>query len=496
MCAVTNTPADAQTNETMQRMTARTRTDADNVATPGRIAPTRNATSAKCDNRGRRVGLRSRLIAAAQRAAVVVSLAAFLGPAPALASSDVRPIPGRPWFGPNLDWTSDQPAHYTERLGQAPSLFAQRVRYPLAENDVRHLERFAELTATYGSIAVLTLEPHVALTELSTKHAKELAAELAALHERYESHFLIRFAPEMNGSWVIWGQQPDRYVDAFRTVAKVVSKAGAAGRAAYAEMVWSPAYGAGYPFDRAYGRVEGAGNRVAASLDSNDDGTVNDRDDSYTPYYPGARYVDWVGLSLYRYGRKQQFGDNALPAPGELEARLDERFGYGTNQPRRSFYDRFATSDRPMLLETSALWNTANDRGSEINLKRAWWRQVFTATGKRPFIGAISWLELVRPEAEINDQIADWRATHTSALARTLSRDLSKSGIRLGPVTKVIKVDSSANATDDTHDADTTLGTSTPSHGSTAGSAGNTALTLLAAGATMLAVTHVVRRRP
>lgn len=344
------------------------------------------------------------------------------------------PAPGHPWFGPGLDWERDLPDDYAERLGATPSLYTQRVRYPLTADDGDYLADFAKLSARQGAVAVLTLEPQVALEELTEDDAAALGEELADLHHHYDTHFLVRFAPEMNGSWVNWGQQPDRYVTAFRTVSGAVREA--AGTAA--EMVWAPAYGAGYSFGRASGAVDAAGQRAAAVLDTDGDGTVDDGDDPYAPYYPGDRWVDWVGLSLYHYGDHRAFGNNAAPAPGELRARLDERFGYSVRRQREPFYDRFASPERPMLVETSALYNTAYDRGAaERVLKQRWWRQVLAVPTDHPAIGAISWLELTRPEAEIDDQVADWRATGRPALAAALRADLDASDVQLGPVTGV-----------------------------------------------------------
>lgn len=368
----------------------------------------------------------------------LLAAASVLVPATAARASEAAPAPtyGEPWFGPGLDWERDLPAGYAERLGETPSLYGQRVHYPLSEDDRGYLADFAELSAGQGAVALLTLEPQVALTELTRADAEELGNDLAALHERLDTHFLVRFAPEMNGSWTIWGQQPDRYVAAFRTVADAVH--GTAGPDA--EMVWAPAYGAGYPFGRAYGAVDAAGRRIAQALDTDGDGTVDDGDDPYGPYFPGARHVDWVGLSLYHYGDRQDFGNNAAPLRGELDARLADRFGYGVRQRRTSFHDRYASRDRPMLVETAALYNTAEDGGaSELALKQAWWRQVLDATSTHPAIGAISWLELARPEAEIDDAVADWRATHTADLAGALRADLAASEVRLGPVTEAVR---------------------------------------------------------
>jgi hypothetical protein len=390
------------------------------------------------------------------------TIAAALPGVPALAhpagEAAPAPVAGEPWFGPGLDWEQDMPIDYAGRLGETPSLYAQRVHYPLTDDDRGYLADFAELAASQGAVALLTLEPQVALTSLTDDDAHVLAADLAALHDELDTHFLVRFAPEMNGSWTIWGQQPQRYVAAFRTVAEAVHASegrSAGGGAPNAEMVWSPAYGAGYPFGRSYGAVESAGGRVARVLDTDHDGAVDDGDDPYAPYFPGARHVDWVGLSLYHYGDRQDFGNNAVPGADELEARLDDRFGYGTRQRRTSFYDRYASADRPMLVETSALYDTANERGAdELRLKQAWWRQVLASVGDHPAIGAISWLELTRPEAEIDGDVADWRATHTPALATALRDDLDASTVRLGPVTEVVRPFGEASKDDLPGDAD------------------------------------------
>jgi hypothetical protein len=71
----------------------------------------------------------------------------------------------------------------------------------------------------------------------------------------------IRFGGEMNGFWATWGRDPAAYVAAFRTVHDVMARI-----APNAAMVWAP-------------------NQIpVANLDE---------------YYPGDRYVDWVGISLY-----------------------------------------------------------------------------------------------------------------------------------------------------------------------------------------------------
>jgi hypothetical protein len=71
----------------------------------------------------------------------------------------------------------------------------------------------------------------------------------------------IRFGGEMNGNWTPWGRDSAAYVEAFRTVHDVFNRI-----APNVAMVWAP-------------------NQVPlANLDR---------------YYPGDKYVDWVGISVY-----------------------------------------------------------------------------------------------------------------------------------------------------------------------------------------------------
>ncbi|WKN50263.1 OpgC domain-containing protein [Nocardioides sp. Arc9.136] len=393
--------------------------------------------------------------------------------APVAAAADGDPSPdpvpqprvGSPWFGPGLDWTEDLAVDYADRLGTTPSLYSQRVNYPLSEDDRTFLRQFVEQAAAQGAVAAVTLEPLPALGDLTDADAADLAEELATLHRELDTFFLVRFAPEMNGTWYQWGQQPEAYVDAFRSVADAVHDA-----TDHAAMVWSPVYGAGYPFGAAYGDVDP--DRVAdvRSLDTDGDQQLDGRDDPYAPYWPGADAVDWVGLTLYHFGVDRGRVDNDLdpaeggetgdlessegfevdvaPAPGAFTERLEERFGYAAGTGGRPFYDRFAERhDKPFLVETAALWEPDGDGDPELEIKQAWWRQVFGAVEDHPLIAGISWLEQRRPEAEVDQRVVDWRATRTDRLSAALRRDLDDAGVDTGPVTRVLDQDAGNAAT-------------------------------------------------
>lgn len=395
------------------------------------------------------------------------ALAVLLGPAAGSAGAAISadqddyplPSPGAPWFGPQLDWETDSAEDYRRRLDSDASLYGQRVAYPLTDDSTFFLRRLVTESAAQGAVPVLSLEPSLPLAELDEEHARALAAELDALHDQLASRFLLRFAPEMNGTWYAWGQQPDAYVEAFREMAGVVHD-----RVPSAAMVWSPVYGAGYPYGAAYGDVDPDRDADVTELDTNRDERLDSGDDPYGPYWPGADAVDWVGLTLYHYGPDRGRIDNELddpesggetgdvetstgfeidrvPEPRAFRDRLDEVYNYGAGAASDPFYARFAEGfDKPMLVDTGALWLPDPDGDPELRIKRQWWRQVLRADSAWPRIAGILWLEERRPEAEARDRVVDWRATRNSRLAAALLRDL-EGEVDLGPVTPVTQVD-------------------------------------------------------
>ncbi len=375
---------------------------------------------------------------AALSSAVVV-LAALLPTLPASASASAsaddtmpRPARGAPWFGPELDIETAVPQGYAADLGASPSSFTFQVDYPLSDEDQVFLERQVRAIASLGAVVVLDLQPRTPLEGLALTDAEALGVLLDDLHDELATWFLVRFGAEMNGSWEPWGQQPGPYKAAFRLLARSLDTT-----APHVEMVWSPVYGSGYPFRQDQGADGDIGlpdEVEVAPLDTNGDGRLAPGDDPYGPYFPGDGVVDWVGLTLYRFGQDQGIESNVVPT-GEYDARLAETWGYGEGDNGRPFYDRFALGGgRPMLVQTAALYNPAVGGASELALKRSWWRQVFASTADHPLIGLISWLEVDRVEPEVDTVAVDWRVTADADVAAAISADLAASSVDLGPV--------------------------------------------------------------
>lgn len=134
----------------------------------------------------------------------------------------------------------------------------------------------------------------------------------------------LRYACEMNGNWVPWHGDPQKYIEKFRLVYKVMRE-----EAPNVALVWSP------------------GDVPRYSMDA---------------YYPGDDYVDWVGVSLYT--EPYENGDPAKPMLGTSPIeRLDELYAL--------YADR-----KPIMLSETAVAHTVHTDGKSftdyalLNLER------------------------------------------------------------------------------------------------------------------------------
>ena len=353
------------------------------------------------------------------------------------------------YFGPELDWSGADAAGYVDQTGVTPSFFSRPFSYPLQEALVRDLRDTALQAATLGSAVVVTLEPSKPLAELTENDATDLAGVLELAGEEYGTAFFVRFAPEMNGTWYEWGQQPEDYVSAFQTVASAVH-AGAPSAA----MLWAPSYAAGYPFTEAYGALEGSEDAKIQALDTNGNGLVETGDDPYRPYYPGDDAVDWVGLSMYHYGSyepgavadiddpREYSGaiiTSVLPEQDKFRRQLEGTYGMPPGAPTIDFAKEYgAERGQRFFVQTAALYDPADpDSAEETDIKTAWLEQLFdpAIAEEYPEIGMISWLELVRPEPEAEGRTVDWRLGAEEATSAALRQTLQEApDVLLAPV--------------------------------------------------------------
>jgi hypothetical protein len=352
---------------------------------------------------------------------------------PPLAESGSRLEPASgAHFGVNLDWATDSPAGFSERLGHRAAVYVRFFAFPFGESELAVLDETVTGVAGEGGMLMVTLEPWNGLSSVTPEAAAMLADRVAASDAQGVPVF-VRFAHEMNGSWYPWGQQPSAYAAAFRLVADAVHATGS--RSA---MVWAPNYAGGYPF-RAGPFEALAGSAEFGELDTNRDGRLDMTDDPYAPYYPGDDAVDWVGMSLYHWGGAYPWAENEIPEAGKFEAQLSGNYSglNGDDTAVPDFYEVYGKQhSKPVAIpETAAFYDPARGGPDELVLKRAWWRQVFGAgfLDTHPRIKMINWFEWHKPESEAAGAWIDWRVLGSPAIAEAFRLDLPGERLLFAP---------------------------------------------------------------
>jgi hypothetical protein len=195
------------------------------------------------------------------------------------------------FFGVSIDWTMDDPYHFNEDLGRSAAIqdsnfylgekltLSGRVNSSGFLHDVPDLFLWTSaLIQGTGSIMGMTIIPTVPLEKVNLKQAIPLIVEKCKAINNQGLAVMLRFAPEMNGNWYPYGQNPESFVIAFRNLSAAIHV-----ETNNTAMVWSPASGLGYPF------IGGKFFPAASNplLDTNRNGYLDTSDDPYAPYYPG-----------------------------------------------------------------------------------------------------------------------------------------------------------------------------------------------------------------
>ncbi|MHA7145302.1 glycoside hydrolase family 26 protein [Arthrobacter sp. TmT3-37] len=325
-------------------------------------------------------------------------------------------------MGVNLEWGRETLAEYSDKLGERPAVAVTFADFPFNEEDPDLLASAAEQLRQNGGTLLLTLEPMEGLDAVTSERADELAALLA----RFNTNgvlVIVRFAHEMNGSWYPWGQQPAEYIAAYRRVASAVHE-----QAPGSAMMWAPNYAGGYPF--AGGEFESLpGSPGFAELDTTGDGALTSFDDPYAPYYPGDDAVDWVGMSLYHWGNTYPWAESEMPEEGKFIDQLTGTYNgkNGNDAMLPDFYTQYGVDHgKPVAIpETASLVQADIGELRSLNIKRAWWEQVFAPTVQERFpqLKMVNWFEWNKMEPEVGAPV-DWtvlendttRTSFTSAL--------------------------------------------------------------------------------
>jgi hypothetical protein len=328
----------------------------------------------------------------------------------------LEPNDGKVLFGP---W-------YANQHGDSPTQVLDRFKYrkfSLWQADINIsstiqmdlLDRFEQHMDSTNSSAImyLTIYPDLGFDSVTDGALKQLVDRVVEITNKGRKMF-IRYASEMNGSWFRYGQQPRAFIQSWRKVVDAIRSA-IKSRDLVA-FIWAPNSANGYPF---------AGNTFSARndsadidlMDTNGNGGLDAGDDPYTPFYPGDDYVDWVGYSVYHYGREYPWETNDIPVAGKVESIITGRNGFGNFNMYRMFCQD-GVGGRPVsrskggkpfiITETGSTYHlykvpdqTIPQPGAgPVAIKRAWWNQIFNSTflSTYPKIKAVSTFEFIKFE--------------------------------------------------------------------------------------------------
>ncbi|KAI9032997.1 glycoside hydrolase superfamily [Hyaloraphidium curvatum] len=307
------------------------------------------------------------------------------------------PSASAPFSGFCLNWGNDSPSHLAARLGHMPAVicgFLQTYQ-PDEEWDSDGWEHYVGDIAKAvppgmpKPILELTLMPNYELGKMNWTTAEYWVKHFAYANYELGIPILLRFAHEMNGNWDYYGMRPTEFIPTWRKFTALVRS-----YTNMTAMMWAPNVGEGYPFDPTdFNPKPGSPDFLA--LDTNKDGVLDNKDDPYTPYWPGAEFVDWVGTSLYWSGGAWPDVVNTPPPAGYVEPTIrgDSARNRDSLQPRYDFYAMFAERyGKPMALPESGVSFYYNEThggkvakkvspgAGEMAIKQAWWRQTFNRT--------------------------------------------------------------------------------------------------------------------
>ncbi|KAI8908789.1 glycoside hydrolase superfamily [Powellomyces hirtus] len=227
------------------------------------------------------------------------------------------------YFGASIDWSQEDPQSFNKALGHNAAIIdgyfmisetLERVNNVNSSGFSHQIADYYNWTAGLvggtGAIMGMTIMPYKGLENVTLQAMMQLGAKCAEINQ-VGIPIMLRFAPEMNGNWYPWGQNPSQFRTVFRQLATIVRNATspAGGRSnttadnsqrvARTAIVWAPAAAQGYPFfQRTNSTTSIRPNSTRwAEMDTNNDTFVNELDDPYLPFYPGDAYVDWIGIT-------------------------------------------------------------------------------------------------------------------------------------------------------------------------------------------------------
>lgn len=282
----------------------------------------------------------------------------------------------------SIDNQTDKYNHFNKLTNKQHAVFFNYHRY-----GTPFPTKFAKEVKQAGGAIQLALEPGQGLNAVrDDAYLRQFARDAKASGVP----IFLRFASEMNGSWVAWHGNPKQYKEKFALVHKVMKE-----EAPNVAMAWVP-------------------NSVP----------VNNIDQ----YYPGDAYVDWVGLNLYSVpffnGKPNQPADHVNP--------LDLIDG---------FYQKYA-SKKPMMIGEYAASHFTSASNKDVTRFGTTKMKMFYRglQMKYPNVKAIHWFNVdtinganINPERRLNNFNILMNASMTKAYSQTLQDPYFLSDVVNGP---------------------------------------------------------------
>ncbi|KAI9339534.1 glycoside hydrolase superfamily [Zopfochytrium polystomum] len=329
----------------------------------------------------------------------------------------------------------DSPSAFNSRLGLNAGAFSLAQNIPLSISPYTNANITADVNLVQATntdaIFIVTVYPLNGYGGFTDNDVQILVDQLDNISNPSKSSrkVMLRFAPEMNGNWFPYGQKPTAFLAAYKKIVDAIRK-----RTQRVAIIWAPNAGNNYPFGTALSDAE------TKALDTNGDGTVDNNDDPYTPYWPGADYVDWVGLSLYWKGYLADGypqTKNTLAPNGFVETMVQG--GQEGPNPNFPFYTMFAAKyNKPMLMgEGGAAFQlyytpsggsqqTLSPGVGRLALQQSFWRTYLTNTtflDKYPKFKLFDLFEHIKTED--SGVTRDYRISNDSATLAAFKSDLA-----------------------------------------------------------------------
>lgn len=240
---------------------------------------------------------------------------------------------------------------YARETGHQPVIFGSYKTWTIPLVDPEQLDAVWER----GAVPMVTWEPWgsrgqvFTLRDIAAGRYDAYIAKSARAAALWGRPFVVRFAHEMNGSWYPWGRErhgnsPRLYVAAWRRVVSIFRENGAT------NVIW-----AWVPNQNRSGRFP------------------------FQAYYPGDRWVDWVGLDGFNWSlsqRWQSFSEifassyNSLVRLTSKPVMIAEVGSWGQGRRKAAWVRNAMLHELPRFDHVRALvwWSAKNVRGDDLRV--------------------------------------------------------------------------------------------------------------------------------